>query len=84
MLHGEAFETLFLYTKFIKDVDEMEQIYNQLVPSCKKVLKILKPDIRDLHEQTSYNFLKKIHWIFKGCRTEIVSSLLHWRRCNVF
>ena len=30
----EAFETVFLYTKFIKDVDEMEQIYNQLIPSC--------------------------------------------------
>ena len=38
----------------------MEQIYNQLVPSCKKVLKVLKSDIRDLHEQTSYDFLKKI------------------------
>ena len=49
----------FIYCSFIKDVDEMEQIYNQLVPSCKKVLKILKPDIRDLHEQTSYDFLKK-------------------------
>ena len=45
----EAFETVFLYTKFIKDVGEMEQIYNQVIPSCKKVLKILKPDIRDLH-----------------------------------
>ena len=55
----EALETAFLYTKFIKDVDEMEQIYNQLIPSCKKVLKILKPDIRDLHERTSYDFLKK-------------------------
>ena len=33
---GEAFETVFLYTKFIKDVNEMEQICNQLVPSCKK------------------------------------------------
>ena len=30
----EAFETVFLYAKFIKDVDEMEQIYNQLIPSC--------------------------------------------------
>ena len=56
---GKAFETVFLYTKLIKDVGEMEQIYNQLVPSCKKVLKILKPDIRDLHEQASYNFFKK-------------------------
>ena len=55
----EVFETVFLYTKFIKDLDEMEQIYNQLIPSCKKVLKILKPDIRDLHERTSYDFLKK-------------------------
>ena len=42
----ETFGIVFLYTKFIKDVNEMEQIYNQLVPSCKKILKILKPDIR--------------------------------------
>ena len=41
----ETFDIVFLYTKFIKDVNEMEQNYNQLVPSCKKVLKIFKPDI---------------------------------------
>ena len=58
----EAFETVFLYsTNFFSNIEELNEMYNRLKPTVKKVLKLLKPNIKGNsgREQASLGHLKK-------------------------
>lgn len=55
----EAWEAVHLYCNIFADFTELESVYEKLIPSAKKVCKILSADIKNENERESMAHLRK-------------------------